>query len=236
MSTSHSRLWDTVSVMAEEVYHFAMTALCAYELLLDTYYGVKPKREISSVALSMALFIFHSVFLGRSQHSSMLPAKLVYLLDMLFHVGSFTEDAALVISLLHSPPVALGLETDGTRGSAVCNSNSILVDLVGMAYHIGILVTYYRWVQLRPATTTSCGASNCLSWISESVRTRLHRRPVATLDRSPLLGDAFERELPLDAQQICLPAFELPHHPVSGTVTKRRPAVQVSEHREGTDE
>ncbi|XP_065286598.1 uncharacterized protein [Dermacentor albipictus] len=236
MSTSHSRLWDTAAVMAEEVYHFAMTALCAYELVLDTYYGVKPKREISTVALSMALFVFHSVFLGRSQHSSKLPAKLVYLLDMLFHVGSFTAEATLVISLLHSPPVALGLETGGTRGGAVCNSNSILVDLVGIAYHIGILVTYYRWVQLRPATTASCGVSDCLSWISESVRTRLHRRPVATLDPPPLLGDAFERELPLDAQQIRLPSFELPHHPASGAVTKRRPAVQVSENREGKDE
>ncbi|XP_037566910.2 uncharacterized protein LOC119446534 [Dermacentor silvarum] len=164
----------------------------------------------------------------------MLPAKLVYLLDMLFHVGSLTVDAVLGVSLLQNPPETLGLETE--RGSGVSNSNSILVVLVGIVYHIGILVTYYRWVQLRPATTTPCGASDCLSWISETVRTRLHRRPVATLDPPPLLGDAFERERPLDTQQIRLPSFELPHHPVSGAVTKRRPAVQFSEHREGTDE
>ncbi|XP_037512083.1 uncharacterized protein LOC119388726 [Rhipicephalus sanguineus] len=236
-STSHSRLRDAAAVAAEEAYHFAGMALCACDLVLDTYYSVKPKRDISSVAISMALFIFHTLFLGRNRHSSVMPSKLVYLLDMLLHVGAFAMDAALVVSLLRYPTEDLGTETTRLRWRLFGNSTSIPVILVRIVYHTGILVTYYHWVQLRPPPTTApYRASNCVSWLGETVRTGLQHRPVAPLVPPALLGDALERDRPVDAQQICLPSFELQHRPVSDAVTKRRPAAQANERREGTNE
>ncbi|KAL1471725.1 hypothetical protein MTO96_023552 [Rhipicephalus appendiculatus] len=237
MSTSQSRLWDVAAVAAEEAYHFAGMALCAYDLVLDTYYSVKPKRDISSVAISMALFIFHTLFLGRSRPSSVMPLKLVYLLDMLLHVGVFAMDTALVVSLLQHPPEDLGTETTRVRWRVVNNSSSIPVILVRIVYHIGILVTYYHWVQLRPPPTTApYRASNCVSWLGETVRTGLQHRPVSPLVTPALLGDVLERDRPMDAQQICLPSFELQHRPVDGAVTKRRPTTQANERREGAEE
>lgn len=236
MGTFRSRMWDAAAVTVEEVYHFIVMALCAYDLVLDTYYSIKPKREISAVALSMALFVFHTIFLGRSRHSSVAPSKLVHLLDMLFHVGTFTMDAALVVSLVQNPPEHLGTETVQMQWNAVGNSKSIPLILAGIVYHIAILVTYYRWVQLRPPTVTPCRPSNCLSWLGDAVRTRLRRRPAAMLTPPPLLGDAMERERPIQAQQICLPPFELQRRQASGAVSKRRPAAQASERRDGKDE
>lgn len=230
MSTSHSRPWDTAAVAAEEAYHFAGMALCAYDLVLDTYHGVKPKSHISGVVVSMAIFVFHTLFLGRRRPSSVMPSKLVYLLDMLLHVGAFATDAALVVSLLQYPPEDLGIETRRVRWRVVGNSTSIPVLLIRIVYHIGILATYYHWVQVKPPpTTASHSASNCVSWLRETVRTSLHRRPVGPLVPPPLLGEALERDRQTDAQQIRLPSFELQQRPVSGAVTKRRPTTQVNE-------
>ncbi|KAH8041921.1 hypothetical protein HPB51_019621 [Rhipicephalus microplus] len=233
-STSHSRPWDTAAVAAEEAYHFAGMALCAYDLVLDTYYGVKPKSHIGGVVVSMAIFVFHTLFLDllvcfwlsditaaigfdassvrryeqRRRPSSVMPSKLVYLLDMLLHVGAFATDAALVVSLLQYPPEDIGIETRRVRWRVVGYSTSIPVLLIRIVYHIGILATYYHWVQVKPPpTTASCSASNCVSWLRETVRNSLHRRPVIPLVPPPLLGEALERDRQTDAQQPPQPGF-----------------------------
>ncbi|XP_077507453.1 uncharacterized protein LOC144118376 [Amblyomma americanum] len=226
MCAAPSGLWDTMAVVIEEVYHFAMASLCGYDLVLDTYYGVKPKRPIGNVVVGMVLLAFHCAFLSRGEAHSMLPVKLVHLLDMLFHVTHCAWEAMNVVAVLRCPHGTLDPETALTQDGTSCYADSVMVALITIVYHVGALATYYRWVEMRPTASSSQCLSACTSWLRQRLHSRLSR-PVTPLSPQ-LLGDTLDLERPLEGQQICLASFEISHRPVPSGIKKRRPAAQVS--------
>lgn len=223
MCAARSGLWDTMAVVIEEVYHFTMASLGGYALVQDTYYGVKPKRPFGNVVVGMVLFVFHSVFLSRGERYSMLPAKLIYMLDMLFHVAHCAWETVNVVATLRCPRDTLDPETALTQDGASCYADSIMVSLITIVYHIAALVSYYRWVEIKPTASVSQCLSACASWL----RQRSRSRPVTPLGPQ-LLSDTLDLEWPLEAQQVCLASFEISHRPAPGGLTKRRPGAQVS--------
>lgn len=72
----------------------------------------------------------------------MLPRKLLYLVDLLFHAMCIGWDALVVTAFFHCP-------------TGVCHA-SLLTISVSVVYHLCTLCTYYRWMTVSPAEKQLC--------------------------------------------------------------------------------
>nr|XP_054922642.1 uncharacterized protein LOC129382534 [Dermacentor andersoni] len=230
--------WHTISEVLEEIYHVYM-AHSAYGVLEDTYYAVQPKHHQSYVLICIAAFLFNIIFLGlpptffratsstsevinlRRRHilSQLLPLKLIYLLDMLLHVCYLASDAVLVVALLRCSPESLALAKHETLWGGRCHVGSMILGLVSIVYQLSKLTTYYQRLAVTTSEQPPLYISACLFWLREALRAAFER--AANPPSTAPLGEEFELERTMRAEQVCSASFELRYRPAEIGATKR---------------
>lgn len=208
-------------VLAEELYHFAMWSVCTRDLVVDSYYVFRTKRHTRSVVLRIVLFLLHSAFLGRHGNSAVLPPKMLYLFDMLFHTCRLAWDAAVIMAAVGCPGNYFARITDRKPGGY--DSDSVLVALISIAYHVTTLTMYYRRMDVAPTEKPSVRVSHCLSWLKNTFERRR-----AAMTAPPLLPDALELERARETEQIFQKSLDTSHRPSSSSTVKKRRKAPVA--------